>query len=61
MSELTRRYAPRLDNLPDDWDNFWATCCRCGARYHLSEGDCGCADLSDDGRVAAADEYRLPA
>ena len=30
-------------NVPDDWGCYF-TSCRCGARYHMSEGGCGCMD-----------------
>ena len=33
-----------MRNVPDDWDCCWATCGRCGARYHESEGGCECED-----------------
>lgn len=26
------------NNVPDDWDNFWTKCEKCGNRWHLSEG-----------------------
>ena len=29
-------------NVPDDWDNYYTSCGRCGRRYHASEGGCGC-------------------
>jgi len=29
-------------NVPDDWDNYYTSCHRCGRRYHASEGGCGC-------------------
>ena len=34
-------------NVPDDWDNYWRTCSRCGSRYHCSEY-CSCNDLTDE-------------
>jgi hypothetical protein len=29
-------------NVPDDWNNYYTSCHRCGRRYHASEGGCGC-------------------
>lgn len=34
----------RDSRVPDDWDMYWRTCAVCGARYHASDGGCGCED-----------------
>ena len=33
-----------MRNVPDDWGTFNTKCSYCGARYHMSEGGCGCLD-----------------
>jgi len=30
--------------MPSDWNSYYSRCGRCGARYHDSEGGCGCLD-----------------
>lgn len=34
-------------NVPDDWNNYYNVCSRCGCTYHESEG-CSCQDYSDE-------------
>lgn len=58
-----------MSNVPDDWGSFWATCSRCGNRYHQSEGGCGCEDyycscgeqLDDEGLCPVCDVKEAPA
>jgi len=33
---------PGGQNVPDDWGTYYRNCDACGARYHASEGGCGC-------------------
>ncbi len=31
-------------NVPDDWGSYYTNCDRCGTRYHMSDGGCGCME-----------------
>ena len=35
-------------NVPDDWNQYWTVCSRCGASYHASEWCEVCEDMSEE-------------
>ena len=38
-----------MQNVPDDWNNYWRRCSTCGERWHASEGhDCSGEEIVDD-------------
>ena len=50
-----------MPNVPDDWDNYWRRCTRCGSRYHASEY-CLCDDITDEELAAyksAEEDYKI--
>jgi hypothetical protein len=36
-----------MRNVPDDWNEYWTECQRCGNQYHLADGCCNCYDMED--------------
>ncbi len=43
-----------MTNLPDDWGMYYATCDRCGQRYHPADEMCNCAPCAECGDLVAA-------
>tara|TARA_R100001082_G_scaffold76790_1_gene44700 strand:+ start:425 stop:694 length:270 start_codon:yes stop_codon:yes gene_type:complete len=46
-----------LNNVPDDWDNYWTRCEGCGARIHASDGVC-CEPEPDTGKADTFDGFQ---